>query len=121
MDIDVSQAEQAILGILPQARMLENNAINSKGVFLVFHSLAMENAHLSQVGYQFRLYIAISSLASNNRLAYAPLSEALDALVKDWQQHQTVEIGRIKPNAAKGLIIYEIQLTYQGENHVGSY
>ncbi len=110
--INISEAEQAILHILPQAKALENNAINTKGLFLVFHSLEMDNAYLGQVGYQFRLYIAINTRSQNNRLAYAPVSEALTALIKDWQQNQTVEMGRIKPNADKGLLIYEIYLSY---------
>ena len=112
VDINISAAEQAILQILPRAKALENNAINTKGLFLVFHSLEMDNAYLGQVGYQFRLYIAIHTRAQNNRLAYAPVSAALTALIKDWQQHQRVAVGRINPNAGNGLLIYEIHLNY---------
>ena len=111
--IDISAAEQAILQVLPKARAVERNTITTKGVFLLFHSLAMDNDFIADVGYHFRLYVAINSLTKNQTLAYQPLSECLASLLTHWQQDQLVKVGRIKPNASKGLIIYEVELTYQ--------
>ena len=110
--IDINAAEAAILQVLPSAKALENNSINTKGVFLVFANLVTENQFLGDVSYEFKLYVAISSLTRNQKLAYAPLSQCLSELITHWQVHQLVKIGRIKPNASKGLIIYEVQLTY---------
>lgn len=109
--IDIHQAEQRILRLLPDARPLGNNAINTKGLFLVFHSLALDNVYLAEAGYNFRLYVALNSQTQNRRLAYQPLSAALNTLITDWQRNQTVEIRAIRPAAAHGLLIYEIHLT----------
>ena len=110
--IDINAAEKAILHVLPSAKALENNSINTKGIFLVFANLVTENDFLGDVAYAFKLYVAISSKTGNQKLAYAPLSQCLSQLITHWQTHQWVKIGRIKPNASKGLIIYEVQLTY---------
>ncbi len=111
--IDINAAEQVVVSILPQAtRALENNVINTKGMFLLFKQLVMENGYTGEVGYEFTLYVSINSLTRNQTLAYQPLSECLSSLLVDYQTTSRVAIGRIKPNAAKALIIYEVQLTY---------
>lgn len=113
MDINIDAAEQVILSILPQAKPLDKNVINTKGMFLVFNNLVTQNQFLDEVHYEFKLFVAINSLIKNQTLAYKPLSTALDALMKDWQKTQRVRIGRIKPNAIQKLIVYEVNLTYE--------
>lgn len=113
MNIDINAAEQVILSILPKAKRLDKGSINSKGLFLLFNNLAPQNQYLSEVFYEFKLYVVINSLVKNQSLAYKPLSEALDLLVANWQQTQQVRIGRIKPNVIQNLIVYEVNLTYE--------
>ena len=116
MTIDINQAERRILALLPEARALGNNAINTKGLFLVFHSLVLDNAYLAQVGYAFRLYVALNSQTRDRRLAYQPLSSALSRLLSDWQKNQAVELGPIRPAASRGLLIYEAHLVYRDKH-----
>lgn len=113
MDIDINAAEQVIRDILPSVKALDKNVINTKGMFLIFNNLLPQNQFLDEVHYEFKLFVAINSLIKNQTLAYEPLSSALDALMKDWQQKQRVRIGRIKPNAIQKLIVYEVTLTYE--------
>ena len=117
MTIAIDQAEQTIRAILPDLVMLEGK-INSKGDYLLFDSLVINNAHIGDIDYVFKLYIAIHSRTNDKRLAYEPMNNTLTALVADWEINQTVEIGRSKPYSIQGLIVYEIPLTVKGFDYV---
>lgn len=117
MTIAIDQAEAVILAILPELVLLEGK-INSKGEYLLFDSLIINNAHIGDIDYVFKLYIAINSRTNDRRLAYESIDEALTALVEDWEVNQKVEIGRSKPYSIQGLIVYEIPLTVKGFDHV---
>jgi len=119
MTIDIDKAESVIHSILPKLVMLEG-AINTKGEFLIFDSIVINEAHTGDIDYVFKLYIAISSRIRNKRLAYQPINDALTKLVDDWAENQQVEVGRSKPYSikSKNLIVYEIALTVKGFEHV---
>lgn len=119
MIVDISKAEEAILKILPKLTVLDG-AINTRGEFLVFDSIVMNEAYTHDIDYVFKLFVAISSHTKSKRLAYKSMSEILSDLVEDWEENQKVEIGRTKPysNPAKSLIIYEISLTVKGVEYV---
>ncbi len=118
MSIAIDQAEQTILAILPNNTKILAGEINTMGSFLIFDSIKINNAHISDVDYVFNLFIAISSKAKNNRLVYTPLNDALNALVIDYQTKQKVELGQISPYSLKGLIVYQVKLIVKGFENV---
>jgi|GEM_PF-6005180 len=117
MTVDIDQAEDTILGILPELISLEG-AINTMGEYLIFDSIVTNEAHIGDIDYVFKLYIAVNSRTDDKRLAYQPINDALTALLNDWATNQKVAIGRSKPYSVKGLIVYEIPLIVQGFEHV---
>lgn len=118
MSIAIDQAEQTILAILPKTTKVLAGEINTMGSFLIFDSIKINNAHISDVDYVFNLFIAISSKAKNNRLVYTPLNDALNALVTDYQTNQKVELGQISPYSLKDLIVYQVKLIVKGFENV---
>ncbi|MBL4774481.1 MAG: hypothetical protein JKY87_00270 [Mariprofundus sp.] len=118
--INIFNAETKILSLLTNVTMLAGE-INSLGSYVVFDKLKINNAFIDDVDYIFNLFIAISSKTKNKRLAYAPLDEALTALMDDYQVNQDIELGGIVPYSIKGLIVYKIPLTvrgFKGEDYV---
>ena len=111
--IDISQAEQTILSVLPKATVL-NGEINTMGTFLVFERINVNELAITDVDYVFALYVAISSRAKNKRLAYEPINDSLNALLTAYERARKIEVGNIKPHGIKGLIVYQIQLTVKG-------
>lgn len=118
MAIDITKAEQLIIDVLGQVTKLQGD-INTTGTFLVFDSIKINNAIIDDFDYFFNLYISVSSRAKNTRLAYDPISAALQSLVDDYVIRQKIEIGKIKPYAIKGLIVYQIPLTVKGYDQCG--
>jgi len=117
MSVNISKAEQYIMNILPQVTKLQGE-INTLGTYLLFDSITINNAIIDDIDYIFNLYISVSSKAKNTRLAYDPVSAALQALINDYVTKQKIEIGKIKPYAVKHLIVYQIPLTLKGYEHV---
>lgn len=117
MSIDIDAAEQKIIAVLPKATVL-NGDINTMGTFLVFDSININEFVIGDVDYVFQLYISISSRTKNKRLAYSDISAALNALLADFENNMKIDVGKIKPYAIKGLIVYQVQLTVKGFEHV---
>lgn len=116
MPIDIDNAEQIILRVLPKATVLSGE-INTMGTYLVFERMNINELAIGDVDYVFALYVSISSRTKSKRLAYGELSSALNALLSDFEENRKIEVGQIKPYAVKGLIVYQIQLTVKGFEH----
>ena len=116
--IAINDAEQLILDVLPSSTKVLAGEINTMGSFLIFDSIKINQAHISDVDYVFNLFIAISSKTKNKRLVYTPVNDALNSLLTDYQLNQKIAISSITPFSIKGLIVYQIKLIVKGFENV---
>ena len=111
--IDINKAQEVITKVLPKVTLLQG-AINTKGTYLVFSHININNASIEDFDYVFKCFVAIKTKSSNKALVYKPINDILNPLIKDWEQNAAIEIGDTKPYTIKGLIVYQIDLTVIG-------
>ncbi|BBB22355.1 hypothetical protein CVPH_0188 [Abyssogena phaseoliformis symbiont OG214] len=93
--IAINKAQELITQVLPKITLLQD-AINTRGTYLIFDNIKVNNASISDFDYVFKCFVAIKTASANKALAYQPLDAVLNPLVEDWKNNAKIEIGDIK-------------------------